>query len=196
VGKLMTNDQYNNELKIYLDTNKNTLFDLGWFLIDINQLLIICSMAENKKFDYINRNLSNPNYLSSRPRIKEHSEGYKIKHIRNGSIELIVVGVGALATIIMPILAVYVQEKLGKYNERITFSIESSEYYKVSEIIDSFRYSQGFNEPKNLNSLFESLLRKGYNVQAISDNMYDITKTLDKYCNHMVKIIYKNRRLG
>lgn len=37
---MLINDINSNDLKIYLDIDGNTFFDLGWVLININQLLI------------------------------------------------------------------------------------------------------------------------------------------------------------
>ena len=184
----------NRILKVRFGFPTNSLYDLAYLSLDLYQLIVFCELLEQNDWKSISNFYQDSRSfaLTRNSRVLlDFSKKVELKTIREGSIELIIAGVGVLASIIVPFVANSVTQKTRIKNERITFEI-SSEDNKLNQLIDEFGYGYFGRGEDAIKWLFETLNRKGYSLHIVSDNAYIITKTIERYEQRIIKIIKKN----
>lgn len=181
-------------LKIHFDLGENTLYELGYLSIDIYQLIVFCNLLEENDIGSLENYFYNPksNFTLTRNStiLKKYKHVAKIVHLQDGSVELFLAGVGALAKIVMPMIANKIQQRSNRYSQEVTFNISTNDIYLEQCIDDVSNGAYGF-EDEGLKWLLNVLRLRGYSVEAVNRDVYRVEKVFDAYEQRMTKIIKK-----
>lgn len=187
-------DKQRYDLKVHFSTEDNSLFELGYISIDLFHLTVFAELLENEDNYNLDKLFFYPKrgYLLTRnsPILNEYKDIVKIKNLKDGSIEIVLSGLSLTAAIIMPIVAVKVQENIRRESERITFEI-SAEDPQLSTLIDDFSRGDFGHAEDDFNWLLDTLGQLGYNVQIIAQDIYRVSKIIKGYERRIVKTLKK-----
>jgi hypothetical protein len=200
-------------LKIRLNFGEsNKLYQLGIFSLCLNELLISLDFIERneirnlKKF-YDQKNRLWEETLHTDYRIfreqyfdnddeypywdyyKYYSDKFIINNIQNGSIEIIISGIGVAAAFVMPIIAIKIKEMIDdRKMEPLKFNIETKFSKDINEILNRRVSHKGYFDRETLDYLIDELSANGYNTEWIGENIIEIKKTIDVYVEKMIRI--------
>ncbi|KYZ76895.1 hypothetical protein AXX12_18505 [Anaerosporomusa subterranea] len=183
-------------IRIRFDFGVNSLYDLGYFSVDIYHLIVFCELLEKEyeNSQFLEEIFFSPSWgfrLTRNAKVlREFRHKAKIVHLQDGSIELVIAGIGAIASIVVPIMLHLVQEKSRRSDERIIFEVNSDDY-EVNRLIDEVQKGYyGFDEA-GVEWLLDTLSRWNYDVRVQSKDVYKISKVLQGIERRMVRTIPK-----
>ncbi|OBR91577.1 hypothetical protein CLRAG_29410 [Clostridium ragsdalei P11] len=182
------------KLRIHLDFGDNSLYDLGYLSIDIYQLIVFSRLIEDndrhslEKYFYGSRR----SFMLTRNSsiLKKYRNSANVEHMEDGSIVIDIAQVGLVATIIVPFVAMYVQEQIKKYSEEVTFEINSQDK-QLQKIIEEVGQGYFGLEDEGLKWLLNMLENRGYSIEVINKDVYRINKVMTNYQRRIVRTIKK-----
>lgn len=184
------------QLRIYFGSSLANLYAVGYLSSDIHKLIAL-SEALGREEDAPNgREVENWfNYTNRYTRaLERHAQNSRITSARNGSLELLLGGMGVAASIIVPIAIAKAQEKLQKKanlqkeGQKLQFEVSPTDKVLKRHIELYARGEYGVGV-EGLNNLLGTLSALRYNVSAISDNTYQISRAIDVCARRIVKIV-------
>ena len=178
------------QLKIYFGSSLANLYAVGYLSSDIHKLIAL-SEALAEEEDTPNRSeVANWfNYTNRYTRtLERHAQNSRITRVRNGSIELLLGGMAVATSIIVPIAIARAQGKLQREGLKVQFEVSPTDQVLKRHIE---RYARGVYGAgaDGLNNLFGTLSGLGYNVGAVSDNTYEISRAIDVCARRIVKTV-------
>jgi len=183
-----------NELTIRFDSEINSIYEIGYLLVDIYQIIVFSEELENKNYNFLEKHFTEKKrkYVARNSSVlKKLRESAKIKTVKPGSVEIILAGVGIFATIIVPFIINQININRTKKNETITFEINSNDKY----INNMIRMTQdGYFGEDGWKYLLERLSEKNYDISALSENTFRILDVSKAFCKRMVKVIPKQTK--
>ncbi|MGP4073871.1 hypothetical protein ACTWQB_15175 [Piscibacillus sp. B03] len=179
------------DLRIRIDFEVNSLYDLAYLSVDIYQLIVFCELLEDDKVeDELKIFLDNLNSLHRYSKsLIRFREKVKIVHLKDGSMEIFVGEVTELTKLILPFISAYVVNKIRLNKEKVTFEIESDDY-ELNLLFDELKQGYyGLEEEKWFDWLQDILKSRGYSVEVVNKDCYKVIKG---YGRRIVKTIPKN----
>lgn len=116
----------------------------------------------------------------------------RISDVKKGSVELTVAGIGVVSAVVMPIVAIHVSKYFKRRNETINFNIKVGDI-RLQQLLDEYEEGYFGNGQDGLDSIIRILSHANYNIEAISNNTYNIEHMINKYTKRIVKTIKKHR---
>lgn len=178
------------KLRIYFGTALANLYTVGYLSTDIHKLIAFSEAVQREDELPDGQNVSNWfNYTNRYTRVlEEHAKNSKISRARNGSLELLLAGMGIATSIVVPIAVARAQNTLSKADLRINFEVSPTD-----KVLDRHvkRYARGDygKGVDGLNNLFGTLSGLGYDVCAVSDNTYQLNRAIDVCAKRIVKTV-------
>jgi hypothetical protein len=120
---------------------------------------------------------------------KENVKSAQIKHVKEGSVEIIIDNIPLIAKILIPFVVLGVQRKLARHDQRVTFNV-FVEDPEIQNYMDMFKNSRKNEE--DLQSFINFLSNSGYNVTALSERVYDVEKITERYAKRIARTIKMN----
>lgn len=182
-----------NGLDIRLDSTTLSLYKLGWISADLSQILDFGQLFESQDYEKADRFFG----PGARPfnRFTELSQPQnppQIASIREGSIVILIAGATLVSSIVMPLVAIAVQNHLDSQAESSTFQISPKDK-KLKQILDTYEAGTFGRGKEGLNTLFAILSQRGYDISVNGENIYLIESTIERYTGRIVRTISKNR---
>jgi len=182
------------KLDIYFGSEIANLYELGYLTIDLQQLQSYSRLISEKNIEQAEKYFGE----KSRPINRYSSQLTKgtkseIINVKKGSIELAIAGATLIAAVVMPIVAIKVQQELKYENQLVRFEISPQDESIQTHLQAYAKGNYGYGE-KGLEALFEILQRLNYSVQITREDIYSIEHVTNKYAQRMVKTIKKNAR--
>ena len=182
-----------NDITIYFGDNLANLFDVGYISTDINQLISFTTLLEEDNIEDINKYFINNKFgLTRYSKILAHEKKARISDVKKGSVELYIAGAGLLASIIMPIVAIKVQQYFNERNETVQFQINAQDQ-NVQRLLRRYEAGDFGRGQEGLDRLFRNLQYANYDVQIQNNNIYLIEQITNKYSQRIVRTIKKNQ---
>lgn len=184
----------NDDIKIYFGGELSNLFELGYISTDIHQLIAFSELIEKEDSTQIQKYFGEkPAPINRYVKIsKESKRKSKISEVKQGSIELTLTDIGVLAGIVMPIVAIKVQQYFNQRNETVQFQI-SAQDQNLRRIIEGYERGDFGNGEEALSRLFRNLEYANYDVQINNNDIYLVEHVVEKYAQRIIKTIKKNR---
>ncbi len=165
-------------------------YTLGYVLSDLYQLWVFSALVrENdeesirkyfgKDVRYFNRYISLLQKYRYEPRIRS---------IKKGSIEIYLMGASIVTTVIMGIVAVFLARELMKKDKSVTINIKSTDK-RLAAILEAYEKDVFGREDPGLKTLFHYLNIKGYSVEAIAENVYDVEFVTKRYSQRIARTL-------
>jgi len=172
-----------------------SLYEVSYIGIDVYQVLAFSKLVDagdRETLDYyfgqapppLNRYVDVLRaYRDTAPRVT----------VRRGSYEILLEQAPLLAAVLIPILAIYVQRRLSRFDETVIFevAVEDEELQQLLEVFAKGAFGAG--EPA-LRELFEALGHRGYNITAKQKDLFVIEHVLTRYSRRIVKTLKKNAK--
>lgn len=178
----------NNTMKVKIDMEELSVYELGYLTVDISQLLVFCKLLEERDNELLNKSFfnDNPFRLTRDSKVlKDYAYDFEVVDINKGCIEIIIGGVGAAATVIMP----FVMHEVKKRNSKYKFLIDSTDK-DLKDLLDAFeKIKKKGEDEENLKWLMEMLHYRGYDIDISPDNIYKIQKVIGIYARRIERII-------
>ena len=188
-------DEKKIELSIKLEIENKPFHELGNFLVDMNVVLSFCDFIESSR--PIPRTLlpmwSNMYRMNRASRLLTSGTKCRIRKISEGSIVIVIGGIGALAAIVVPLITYYMQKRDIERSQMITFNLELSNESDVSYIrktIDDLKPYNNFNE-ENMKLLINRLNANGYQIKCVGNDIFAISKVLNNYIGHISNTVHR-----
>jgi len=125
-NKTKYHDYENDTVTMKFNFSNNSLYELGYMLIDINQILVFCDLLEKRESSYALKSYSNTGYLNRHSPVLDSSDKFKIIKASNGSIILEVTAIGMLAIAVLNLIIKFIElRSKTRANNEIIFKIEA-----------------------------------------------------------------------
>ncbi|MCL2619434.1 MAG: hypothetical protein FWD97_00690 [Defluviitaleaceae bacterium] len=177
------------DVKLTLELPNYSLYELGYILVDLNQLFVFCDLLEEGYVGLAVDKFHNQ-YLSRRSKLlQEKGSRYEITSISNGSIIMQITGLGSLAVIVLRLILDCVKESNKLRGEIIKFNIEVDEekYHELKRIIDEVKeYEAEFN----MEILISILVSKGFLIRAYDHDLYKIEGIFERYAKRIESVMH------
>lgn len=178
------------QLRIYFGSSLANLYVVGYLSSDIHKLIALSEAIADEEgapnqsevanwFNYTNR------YTRA---LEKHSRNSTITRARNGSLELLLGGMAVAASIIVPIAVARAQTKLQKEGRSVQFEVSPTDKV-LKRHIDRYARGDYGTGAEGLTNLFGTLSGLGYDVGAVSDNTYKISRAIDACARRIVKTV-------
>ena len=178
------------QLKIYFGSSLANLYAVGYLSSDIHKLIALSEAIADEE-DAPNRSeVANWfNYTNRYTRaLEKHSRNSTITRARNGSLELLLGGMAVATSIIVPIAVARAQTKLQEEGLRVQFEVSPTDKI-LNRHIERYARGEYGAGAEGLNNLFGTLSGLRYNVGAVSDNTYEISRAIDVCARRIVKTV-------
>jgi len=184
-------------VKVQLTSHRNSVYKLAYILVDVNQLLIISKLIEEKKYDIIEMNFVKKRFISRYSTIMNLGDEYEITDISSNCITLIIAGINTIAMIVLGIANLYFQKKNINRSDQpnIIFQIDNDFFDTVSRIIDRHIENHGIDALDDINGLLGVLRLNGYLTDFSERDTYIISKGIEKTVARMAKIVYRTNTI-
>lgn len=157
-------------------------YTLGYVLSDLYQLWVFSALVHDndkssirkhfgKDIRYFNRYISLLQRYRYEPRIVD---------IHKGSIVIYLMGASIVTSVIMGIIPVLLSRELMKRGKSVTFNVDSTDT-RLAEILKAYEQKVFGRGDPGLKILLEYLNIKGYSVEAIAENVYDVEFVTKRY---------------
>ena len=184
----------NDDIKIYFGEELSNLFELGYISTDIHQLIAFSELIEENNLNQIEK------YFGEKPIpinryvtiSKDSKKKSRISEVKQGSIELTLTDIGVVAGIVMPIVAIKVQQYFNERNETVQFQIYAQDQ-NVQRLLRRYENGDFGRGQEALDRLFRNLEYANYDIQIQNENIYLIEHITNKYSQRIIKTIKKNR---
>lgn len=187
------------DLKIKMNVEAPTLYELSFFSLDLLRLNFISTLIEeaqlseksklitSKNIDRIYQNRSSlANYYL------KNKKSIEVKEFNEGSIELVIAGVSVTAAIVIPIVLHYLNQKNYQNNQMVNFTVDSEDSDILLLLEEIGRKNFGSFE-ESFDFIEQTLLRRGYSFEAISDNTF---KAIKANTNRIDDVILTTKRFN
>ncbi len=179
-------------VNLYFGSKIANLYDLGYLTVDLHQLSVFSNLIESGQSE------ESEKYFGEKARpinryMRELTKGSnaEIIDVKKGSVELILAGLGALASIVMPIVAIKIERELDLNSKTIKFEI-SPQDERIKTHLESYKNGTFGSGEQALQNLFEVLQRLNYSITIRAEDIYSIEHVTNKYAQRMVKTIIRN----
>ncbi|EOV6289239.1 TPA: hypothetical protein N2898_004556 [Vibrio parahaemolyticus] len=187
------------DLRVKLNVDDPTLYELSFFSLDLLRLNVVSSLIEEAQDDskesklvtaknidktYLNRASLGSFY-------KKNSKDIQVKEFKEGSIELVIAGTTLAASIIVPSILYYLNKRDNEGNEMVNFTIDSNDQ-QIAEFLNEVSNRNFGSFDECFEFIRQTLVRRGYNFEAISDNTY---KALKANSSRLEDVILTTRRI-
>ncbi|MGD9874526.1 MAG: hypothetical protein AB7T27_09690 [Kiritimatiellia bacterium] len=185
----------NNTLRVYFGDEQANLYTIGYLSSDLFQLLTFSELIEQHRDRQLEQYFfaeKRPAYLNRYSKVyRERIKFGKVTDVEKGSVELIVDGIVDTATIIIPFTVMTAQLLIERSRQRVTFNV-SIDDPKVQQHLDAYKRRVFGKGDEGLETFIKYLSQKHYDVQAIADRVYDISKITDQVSNRMARTLKMN----
>jgi hypothetical protein len=191
-------DNNHREMRMRFKFADNSIYELGYTLVDLNQILSFCDLLDCGYTSLAFEHFSDIRQISRHSPALEPSSKFKVRRIKEGSIEIAITGICGLAAVAVPLIIHVAAKRAKKNGEMVTFNIECDFEHRikinndVKEMIDFSLFHFGF-DGKNVNYLLDRLSANEYNVEHRFDghDVYTISKVFNAYADRIAKTVYK-----
>jgi hypothetical protein len=142
-----------------------------------NDELIVKWFGENTRF--LNRSTGG---------FKAYRGASEIREARNGSLELFIEIRSLITSIIVPLVAIYLQRYLETRQVQFEVSVDDQNIQQALRTYANGTFGTG---PQALELLFAALGQLGYNIRIQAQDIYVIDDVLNRYARRMVRTINK-----
>ena len=168
------------------------LHDLGYITTDLYHLVAFADlMTEGRTTEaekYFGEDARPFNrYLGIMGESRGHAE---IIDARKGSVELLLSGLGLLASLVMPLVAIEVRRRVERSGKTVSFQI-SPDDPGLTRLLDAYADGEfGTGQPA-LEMLFAVLRSRGYSLELRGEDVYAIEHVVDRYAQRIVRTVEK-----
>jgi len=186
----------NHSLTVYFGEDYANLYTIGYVSSDIFQLLIFCELLQKGDKETVRKLYSRDSYrpygFNRYNRVfKDNIKISKISDVKKGSVELIIAEATLAAAIIIPIVVVFLQNFMNQRNQRLTFNVNPNDI-RLHNLINLYELGHFGNGREGLNEFFRELVRNGYNVQALGQDVYTIEYIANLYARRIARTLRMN----
>ena len=181
------------EVRVYFGGQIANLYDIGYLSTDLYQLIAFSELIDQKEDKDIERwfgDKSRPfnRYASVLDKYRKSSE---ISEARGGSLEIVVQVAALISSIVIPLVAVYIQlQNSHAVNNSVSFEISVKDP-RLQHLLELFREGHFGRGAEAIDSLFQALKERGYDVELRSGDAFVIHDTLQKYSQRMVRTMQR-----
>jgi hypothetical protein len=177
------------ELRIYFGGDIANLYDVGYLSTDIYQLIAFSELIDQKQDNEIRR------WFGEKPRpfnryasvLDKYRRSSDIREAKGGSLELVVAVASLVSNIVVPLVALYVQQQQDeKHPPMVSFEISVRDV-RLQQVLNMFSEGYFGQGPQAIEALFQALRDRGYNVVLRANDAYVIHDTLKRYAQRMIR---------
>ena len=170
-----------------------TLYELSFFSLDLLRLSVVSSLieeaqdrtTESKLKTSKNIDKSYLNRVSLGSYYKKNKKDIKVKEFKEGSIELVIAGTTLAASVIVPSILYYLNKRDNEDNQVVNFTIDSNDE-QIVEFLNEVSNRNFGSFDDCFEFIRQTLERRNYNFEAISDNTYRALKANSSRLEDMV----------
>jgi len=187
------------DLRVRLNVAEPTLYELSFFSLDLLRLSVVSSLVdeaqsggESKLVTVKNIDRSYQNRSSLGSYYKKHKKDIQVKEFKEGSIELVLAGVGIAAAVIVPTILYYLNKKNQEDGQVVNFTIDSQDP-EINRFLGEVQDRNFGSFDECFEFIRQTMIRRGYSFEAISDNTY---KALKANSNRLEDVVLTTRRIN
>lgn len=177
------------ELRIYYGGELANLYDVGYLSTDIYQLIAFSELLSQHKDNEVERWFG----IGARPFnryatvLEKYRRSSDIREARSGSLELVIASATLISSVIVPLIAIYIQKRL-ETPKSISFEVSVKDP-RLQHLLNMFAEGAFGHGARGIDQLFKELQERGYNVTLRANDAFVIHGTLEKYAQRMVRTI-------
>lgn len=192
LGKIM-------DLRVRLNVEEPTLYELSFFSLDLLRLNVVSSLVDEAQSDSgsklfsaknIDRTYQNRSSLGSY--YKKHKKDIQVKEFKEGSIELVIAGIGVAASVIVPTIFYYLNKKNHEEDQMVNFTVDSQDA-EINRFLAEVQNRSFGSFDDCFNFIRQTMISRGYSFEAISDNTY---KALKANSDRLEEVVLTTRRIN
>ncbi|AZQ83859.1 hypothetical protein EKO29_07355 [Colwellia sp. Arc7-635] len=193
------------DLRVKLNVAEPTLYELSFFSLDLLRLSVVSSLVdeaqsigeskstgESKLVSAKNIDRTYQNRSSLASYYKKHKKDIQVKEFKEGSIELVIAGVGVAASVIIPTIFYYLNKKNQEENQMVNFTVDSQDP-EINRFLGEVQNRNFGSFDDCFDFVRQTMIRRGYSFEAISDNTY---KALKANSNRLEDVVLTTRRIN
>jgi hypothetical protein len=193
------------DLRVKLNVAEPTLYELSFFSLDLLRLSVVSSLVdeaqsigeskstgESKLVSAKNIDRTYQNRSSLASYYKKHKKDIQVKEFKEGSIELVIAGVGVAASVIIPTIFYYLNKKNQEENQMVNFTVDSQDP-EINRFLGEVQNRNFGSFDDCFDFIRQTMIRRGYSFEAISDNTY---KALKANSNRLEDVVLTTRRIN
>ncbi|MEJ2604283.1 MAG: hypothetical protein P8172_13530 [Gammaproteobacteria bacterium] len=181
-------------IRVRFGSELANLYEVGWISADLSQVNEFAQLLEAGDLERADRFFGEDARPFNRYVDISKAEGPRpeIVHARHGSLEFGIAGLGFAATLISGIVGAAVKHYLDKHDETVSFEISPRDpgLNKILMAYADGNFGYGID---GLNTLFSVLAERNYEVESLHENVYRISRVVDRYSGRIVRTIRKHR---
>ncbi len=187
------------EFRVKLNVEEPTLYELSFFSLDLLRLSVVSTLIEESQDESSESKLKSAkdidkSYLNRATLGKyyeKHNKDIQVKEFKEGSIELVIAGTTLVATVVVPAILHYLNKRDAEGNQMVNFTVDSNDQ-QINDFLAEVE-NRNFGSFDDCYEFIRStLIRRGYNFEAISDNTY---KALKANSSRLEDIVLTTRRI-
>ena len=193
------------DLRVKLNVAEPTLYELSFFSLDLLRLSVVSSLVdeaqsigeskstgESKLVSAKNIDRTYQNRSSLASYYKKHKKDIQVKEFKEGSIELVIAGVGIAAAVIIPTILYYLNKKNQEENQMVNFTVDSQDP-DINEFLGKVQNRDFGSFDDCFDYICQTMISRRYSFEAISDNTY---KALKANSNRLENVVLTTRRIN
>jgi len=187
------------DLRVKLNVAEPTLYELSFFSLDLLRLSVVSSLVdeaqsggESKLVSAKNIDRTYQNRSSLGSYYKKHKKDIQVKEFKEGSIELVIGGVGVAASVILPTIFYYLNKKNQEANQVVNFTVDSQDS-EINSFLQQVQDRNFGSFDDCFGFIQQTMISRGYSFEAISDNTY---KALKANTNRLEDVVLTTRRIN
>jgi hypothetical protein len=187
------------DLRVKLNVAEPTLYELSFFSLDLLRLNVVSSLideaqsiSDSKLVSAKNIDRSYQNRASLGSYYKKHKKDILVKEFKEGSIELVIAGIGVAASVIIPTIFYYLNKKNQEANQMVNFTVDSQDA-EMNRFLEEVQNRNFGSFDDCYDFIRQTMVRRGYSFEAISDNTY---KALKANSNRLEDVVLTTRRIN
>ena len=195
------------EIKINLK-QQPTLFDLAFLSTDLLQIIFLSNFIDDENYDGFRRTFLKiddrfirlPNRRQLGEYLENYKENIKIKEIRTGSLILTLTGICAAASVIVPAFLFHLNKKILikqhreiQRDKELIFNIKSNDP-ELIQFMEELVSGEFGDIEENFDFLQKILQLRGYNIEAIQQDVYDILTACASRSEESFNLIMKTKK--
>jgi hypothetical protein len=175
-------------MMIRFKNGATSLYDVGYILADINQLVVFSALLEQK------RDLDIDRWYGEGPRVFhrraapliEHVDVAKVVHAHDGSINLAVLVKPLMAPLVVKLVWSQVEKRIRPQHFDVEVSVCDQ---RVKRGLDEYEKGTFGDGAPAIEYLFKELAKGGYNVTLRGKDAYVIESVVGRYSARVVRTI-------
>lgn len=188
-------NKINNLLTIKYSFREKTFYDLAYFTTDLYQLIVFCELInknDKESLDIYFYSPKHPYILNRYSKILlKYKNNILIDKIGSSDIQISLEGLSKLSIALISIFLFGVKEAISHYKEKVTFEISCGDK-KINKIIEYAEKGDLGSGEEMMKNMFKWMEKSGYSVEVKGNDVYKISKVLDKYEKRIVRTIRKH----